>query len=223
MHTRTIILLAVSLPLWTGCSAPFSAATLRLPPPAEVAESVEAASLPAQLAAEIRLPTPTQQPALIVAVATPDPLLPELHNWGLAPELTNEEWLNSPPLRLADLRGKVVMVEFWTFGCINCQHVTPTLQQWHQQYSDQGLVIIGVHTPEFAYEREVVNVAAAAERAGITWPVAIDNERQSWQAYNNHYWPAMYIIDKQGNIRYLAIGEGNYGPTEAVIKKLLAE
>ncbi len=142
---------------------------------------------------------------------------------GTAPELSSQVWLNSEPLQLADLRGKVVMVEFWTFGCINCRHVIPALQAWHDTYADDGLVIIGVHTPEFAYEHDVENVRAALGELGVTWPVAMDNEHENWRAYANHYWPAMYLVDKQGQIRYLKIGEGQYDVTEAALQALLME
>jgi thiol-disulfide isomerase/thioredoxin len=204
MRKLTSISLAMITTIIAGCTVPILSAP---PSPTE----------------QMNLPTPTPQAS---NASTPSQLavqLPELHNWGPAPELTNAEWLNSPPLRLADLRGKVVLVEFWTFGCINCQHVTPTLQRWHQQYGEQGLVLVGVHTPEFAYEKDVANVAAALQRMGVTWPVAIDNDWQTWKAYNNHFWPALYLVDKEGDMRYLAIGEGNYEHTEAVIKALLTE
>ena len=178
----------------------------------------------------IRLPTPTPDPDTGAAAEAPagstekaDASLPPLRNWGQAPELANDVWLNSAPLRLADLRGKVVMIDFWTFGCINCQHVTPALQKWHAEYADDGLVIVGVHTPEFGYEEDVANVKAAAERMGVVWPVAIDNDKATWRAYNNAYWPAMYLVNKRGDIRYLAIGEGQYEQTEAVIQALLAD
>ena len=175
----------------------------------------------------IPTPTPTQTtalnssaPALTLAQQQ---LLLRLPALGAAPELHNEIWLNSTPLHLSALRGKVVMVEFWTFGCINCRHVIPWVKQWYEQYADDGLVIIGVHTPEFAYEHEVSNVQAAMTELGVTWPVAIDNDKATWHAYANHYWPAAYFIDKQGQIRLLMIGEGQYEYTESVIQALLAE
>jgi thiol-disulfide isomerase/thioredoxin len=143
---------------------------------------------------------------------------------GSAPELTNEVWLNSDkPLRLADLRGKVVLLDMWTFGCINCEHVIPSLKDWHAQYADHGLVIIGNHFPEFDYERDLDNLKDAVKKYQIEYPVAQDNDGATWQAYNNHYWPTMYLIDKLGNIRYVQIGEGNYQETENAIKQLLAE
>jgi thiol-disulfide isomerase/thioredoxin len=147
--------------------------------------------------------------------------LPDL---GLAPELTNDIWLNvDSPLRLADLRGKVVLLEMWTFGCINCQNVMPSLKEWHANYKDQGLVIIGNHYPEFSYEADLVNLKDAIARFGIEYPVAQDNDGATWQAYKNHYWPALYLIDKQGHIRYVHIGEGRYQETEENIKALLEE
>jgi thiol-disulfide isomerase/thioredoxin len=147
--------------------------------------------------------------------------LPDL---GVAPELTNDIWLNvDAPLRLADLRGKVVIVEMWTFGCINCQNVMPSLKEWHARYKDQGLVIIGNHFPEFSYEADLANLKDAIARYEIEYPVVQDNEGTTWRAYKNHYWPALYLIDKQGHIRYVHIGEGRYQQTEENIRALLAE
>jgi thiol-disulfide isomerase/thioredoxin len=148
-------------------------------------------------------------------------LLPDL---GPAPELTNDTWLNvDSPLRLADLRGKVVIVEMWTFGCINCQHVVPSLKEWHATYKDQGLVIIGNHFPEFSYEKDLANLKDAIAHDDIQYAVAQDNDGATWRAYKNHYWPALYLIDKKGHIRYVHIGEGRYKETEANIQALLAE
>lgn len=147
--------------------------------------------------------------------------LPDL---GPAPELTNTTWLNvDAPLRLTDLRGKVVMVEMWTFGCVNCQNVMPALKEWHTKYHDQGLVIIGNHYPEFDYEADLDNLKDAVARNGIEYAVAQDNNGETWRAYENHYWPALYLIDKQGRIRYIHIGEGRYKETEENIKALLEE
>ena len=147
--------------------------------------------------------------------------LPDL---GVAPELTNDTWLNvDAPLRLADLRGKVVIVEMWTFGCINCQNVMPSLKEWHSRYKDQGLVIIGNHYPEFSYEEDLENLKEAIARFDIQYAVAQDNDGATWRAYKNHYWPALFLIDKQGHIRYVHIGEGRYKETEENIKALLAE
>ncbi len=140
-----------------------------------------------------------------------------------APDLTNETWLNSAPLRLADLKGHVIMVEFWTFGCYNCRNVEPYVKQWHRKYADQGLVVIGVHSPEFSHEREVENVQRYLKEHDIHFAVPIDNDFSTWNKYGNRYWPAMYLIDKQGVIRHVRIGEGGYQETERLIQFLLAE
>jgi thiol-disulfide isomerase/thioredoxin len=148
----------------------------------------------------------------------------DLPDYGPAPELDNSVWLNvDHPLRLQDLRGKVVLLDMWTFGCINCQHVIPSLRGWYQDYKDQGLVVIGNHFPEFQYESELGNLKEAIQRLDVPYPVAQDNEGKTWQAYDNHYWPSLYLIDKNGHIRYRHIGEGAYPETEAAIQALLAE
>lgn len=147
--------------------------------------------------------------------------LPDL---GPAPELTNEVWLNTDtPLRIADLRGKVVLLEMWTFGCINCRNVIPSLREWHNTYKDQGLVIIGNHYPEFSYEEDLELLKQMLVDLDIPYPVAQDNDRVTWAAYHNRYWPTLYLIDKNGNIRYTHIGEGRYTETEAAIVALLNE
>lgn len=140
-----------------------------------------------------------------------------------APDITNSTWLNSEPLRLADLKGKVVLVEFWTLGCYNCRNVEPYVKQWHQQYAEQGFVVIGVHSPEFLYEREVENVKRYRKERDIRFAVPIDNDFSTWNRYGNRYWPAMYLIDKRGIIRYIKVGEGGYSETERQIQTLLAE
>jgi thiol-disulfide isomerase/thioredoxin len=147
--------------------------------------------------------------------------LPDL---GPAPELTNDTWLNvDSPLRLADLRGKVVALEMWTFGCINCQHVMPSLKEWDQTYRDQGLVIIGNHYPEFSFEADLTNLKNAVAENEIQYAVTQDNDGVTWKAYKNRYWPTLYLIDKKGHLRYVHIGEGGYKTTEAAIQALLAE
>jgi thiol-disulfide isomerase/thioredoxin len=152
------------------------------------------------------------------------PNVASLPDLGLAPELTNDIWLNvDSPLRLSGLRGKVVIVEMWTFACINCQHVIPSLKEWYSKYKDQGLVIIGNHFPEFSYEADLNNLKDAIARNDIQYPVVQDNDGDTWRAYKNHYWPALYLIDKQGHIRYVHIGEGRYKETEENIKALLEE
>jgi thiol-disulfide isomerase/thioredoxin len=156
-----------------------------------------------------------------VSAPSAPPALPDL---GPAPELTSEVWLNvERPLRLGDLAGKVVLLEMWTFGCINCQRVIPHLQAWHEGYSAEGLVVIGNHYPEFEHERNLDELRQAVERLGMTYAVAQDNDGVTWRAYENHYWPTLYLIDKQGRLRYQHIGEGAYAETESAIQTLLAE
>jgi thiol-disulfide isomerase/thioredoxin len=141
-----------------------------------------------------------------------------------APEFSGiEKWHNSEPLSLSQLRGKVVLVDFWTYTCINCINTLPYVKAWHQKYKDQGLVVVGVHTPEYPFERNVDNVKTAIRRFNITYPVAQDNRYTTWNAYNNRYWPAFYLIDKTGQIVYSHFGEGKYEETEAKIKALLAQ
>ena len=132
-------------------------------------------------------------------------------------------WLNSPPLTPASLRGKVVLVDFWTYSCINCLRSLPYVRAWAQKYRDQGLVVIGVHTPEFAFEKDPANVRAAVRDLGVSYPVALDNDHAIWRAFANRYWPAHYFIDGQGRIRYHHFGESGYAESEKVIQRLLAE
>jgi thiol-disulfide isomerase/thioredoxin len=134
-----------------------------------------------------------------------------------------DTWLNSQPLKAEQLRGKVVLVDFWTYTCINCLNHLPYVQSWHEKYKDQGLVVVGVHTPEFAFEKSTKNVKDAVERLKIKHAVAQDNGYATWRAFNNQYWPAVYLIDKQGRIVYSHFGEGRYGETEKKIQALLAE
>lgn len=133
------------------------------------------------------------------------------------------EWLNSSPLTAEALRGKVVLVDFWTYSCINCLRTLPYVKAWAEKYRDQGLVVIGVHAPEFAFERNIDNVRKAAHDLGVTYPIAIDNNYAIWRAFNNQYWPAHYFIDAQGRVRFHHFGEGEYDKSEAVIRQLLAE
>ena len=145
---------------------------------------------------------------------------------GRAPELVGvNPWFNTPdgePLRLAAVRGRVVLLDFWTFACVNCQRTLPFLRQMHDQYRPD-CTVIGVHSPEFAFERSVQNVEGAVREHRLEYPVGLDNEFVAWRAYGNRYWPTMYLIDRAGQIRYTQIGEGNYRRTEAAIRTLLAE
>jgi thiol-disulfide isomerase/thioredoxin len=141
-----------------------------------------------------------------------------------APEFSGiQTWLNSEPLTIQKLHGKVVLVDFWTYTCGNCVNTLPYVKSWNQKYKDQGLTVVGVHTPEFPFERDTDNVKMAIKRFGITYPVAQDNHYATWTAYDNQYWPAFYLIDKKGQVVYTHFGEGDYAQTEAAIQTLLAQ
>jgi cytochrome c biogenesis protein CcdA/thiol-disulfide isomerase/thioredoxin len=151
----------------------------------------------------------------------------QLPDLGPAPEFTEtEDWFNTPgnrPLSMTSLRGRVVLVDFWTYTCINCIRTLPYLEAWNAAYGKEGLTIVGVETPEFAFEHETSNVADAISRFGIHYPVVQDNEYGTWNAYGNEDWPADYLIDADGQVRYTAIGEGDYDQTESAIRALLAQ
>jgi len=153
--------------------------------------------------------------------ASADAGLPRL---GAAPEFEGvTRWLNSPPLTLAGLRGQVVLIDFWTYTCINCIRTLPYLRAWDERYRDRGLTIVGVHTPEFAFEKDEGNVRAAIADSRLRYPVAQDNDFATWSAWGNRYWPAKYLIDATGEVRYTHFGEGDYGATEQAIRALLEE
>jgi thiol-disulfide isomerase/thioredoxin len=130
-------------------------------------------------------------------------------------------WFNSAPLKLADLRGKVVLVNFWTYGCVNCVNTLPHVTKLYAKYRDRGFVVIGIHTPEFPFERSASNVQTALKRHGITYPVAQDNDSQTWNAYRNRYWPAQYIVDQNGKIVFQHDGEGQYEAIDRTVARLL--
>ena len=140
-----------------------------------------------------------------------------------APELADGEWINSSPLVLKTLRGRVVLLEFWTFGCYNCRNTLPHVKGWYTKYAGSGLEIIGIHTPEFKREKNLKNVEREVERLGIAYPVVTDNDYITWNRFHQQYWPVLYLIDKRGVIRHVHIGEGDYDETEQQIKSLLAE
>jgi thiol-disulfide isomerase/thioredoxin len=146
------------------------------------------------------------------------------HVEGEMPSLDGaSEWLNSPRLTAAGLRGKVVLVDFWTYSCINWIRTAPYLRAWAEKYGDQGLVVIGVHSPEFDFEKDVGNVRRAVQAMRLGYPIAIDSDHAVWRAFDNHYWPALYLVDAQGRIRHHQFGEGGYEESERVIQRLLAE
>ncbi|CAI8970755.1 cytochrome c biogenesis protein CcmG, thiol:disulfide interchange protein DsbE [Pseudomonas sp. IT-P253] len=143
---------------------------------------------------------------------------------GAMPSLAGAvEWLNSPALTHDALKGKVVLVDFWTFDCINCQHTLPYVKDWAKKYQKEGLVVIGVHTPEYGFERIIDNVKDQVKKLGITYPVAIDNNYAIWRNFDNQYWPAHYLIDARGQVRYTHFGEGSYDTQEKMIQQLLDE
>ena len=132
-------------------------------------------------------------------------------------------WLNSPPLTASALRGKVVLIDFWTYTCINWLRTLPYVRAWAEKYRDQGLVVIGVHSPEFAFEKNLDNVRSAVKAMRVDYPVAVDNDHVIWRAFSNHYWPALYFVDAQGRVRHHHFGEGGYEQSEMIIQELLAE
>ena len=161
------------------------------------------------------------------AKVTPTPVLPEPDRTGdepLAPELRDTgAWINSEPFTLESRRGEVVLIDFWTFSCVNCIRTLPYLRSWHDKYADSGLVILGVHAPEFEFEEVLENVQEAVDEFGLLYPIVQDNERGTWRAFRNRFWPAKYLIDRDGYIRYTHFGEGRYEETEQWIRKLLEE
>jgi thiol-disulfide isomerase/thioredoxin len=139
-----------------------------------------------------------------------------------APQFTGiDAWINTAPLTLSGLHGKVVLVDFWTFSCVNCVRTIPHLQQLYSAYRSRGFVIVGVHSPEFDFEKVQANIAAAVQRLGVTWPVAVDSEMATWNAYSNGVWPAEYLIDQQGRVAYVNLGEGSYDATDGAVASLL--
>ncbi|PFG30062.1 cytochrome c biogenesis protein DipZ [Paramicrobacterium agarici] len=151
----------------------------------------------------------------------------ELESCGTAPSLTGiTEWFNTDgnqPLSLDELRGRVVLIDFWAYSCINCQRSIPHVTAWYDAYKDAGLTVIGVHSPEYAFEKDIGNVKAGAEKLGIGYPVAIDNSLSTWTNYRNRYWPAHYLIDAEGTVRHIKFGEGGYDTTEKLIRQLLTD
>ncbi|MBI5131433.1 MAG: thioredoxin family protein [Rhodopseudomonas palustris] len=155
----------------------------------------------------------TRDRAAAVDVAAASRIAPDLVGLG--------RWFNSEPLSMRDLRGKVVLVNFWTYGCVNCVHTLPHVTDLYAKYKDRGFVVVGIHTPEFPFERSASNVQAALKRHGITYPVAQDNESSTWNAYDNRYWPAQYIIDRDGKLIYQHAGEGQYDEMDRIVANLL--
>jgi thiol-disulfide isomerase/thioredoxin len=140
-----------------------------------------------------------------------------------APEFAAGEWINSEPLKVSELRGRVVLIEFWTFGCYNCRNTLPYVKSWNDRYREKGLTVIGVHSPEFDEERKVENLRREVTSLGIRYPVITDNDYQTWNAYHVEAWPTAFLLDKKGRIRWMHVGEGDYDEADRLIQKLLAE
>lgn len=140
-----------------------------------------------------------------------------------APPIHADTWINSEPLTEADLRGRVVLVEFWTFACWNCQNVEPWVRRWHERYAGEGLVVVAVHTPELSFEHDLARLRAYVAEHDLRHPIAVDNGRATWRRFGNWAWPAFYLIDRRGVIRHVRLGEGGYDETEGKIRALLAE
>jgi thiol-disulfide isomerase/thioredoxin len=178
--------------------------------------AVAALIVAAVLFTVVRMPPPP-----VTASTTGGEVLPASQRVA-APDFTGiDAWLNSPPLTLADLKGKVVLIDFWTFSCVNCVRTIPHLRVLYDDYRTDGFVIVGVHAPEFDFEKVQANVAAAVIRLGVTWPVAVDSEMGTWNAYQNQFWPAEYLLDQQGRVAYTSFGEGDYSQTDAAVAQLL--
>jgi thiol-disulfide isomerase/thioredoxin len=166
----------------------------------------------------------TASTAIDSSVVTPAKALAAKPSGRQIPEIQGiETWLNSAPIKLSEQKGKVILLQFWTFGCINCQRTLPSIIKWHKDYASQGLSVVSIHTPELASERSIGNVKRAVQQRGITYPVAIDGNFATWKAFDNQYWPHLFLADRQGILRYDHIGEGAYDQTEQKIRELLSE
>jgi thiol-disulfide isomerase/thioredoxin len=161
-------------------------------------------------------------PVITSPISTPSPALAVKPVGRQIPEIQGiETWLNSDPIKLSEQKGQVILLQFWTFGCINCQRTLPSIIKWHKDYANQGLLVVSVHAPELAFERSINNVKKAVQQRGITYPVAIDSNFITWKAFDNQYWPHLFLADRQGILRYDHIGEGAYEQTEQKIRDLL--
>jgi cytochrome c biogenesis protein CcdA/thiol-disulfide isomerase/thioredoxin len=239
-----VLMIVMGVAIGFGWDRQFQSFILRTLPGYGTGLTALEKTAPVQSALKTRQPTAggaARQASAPGVFSAPD-TAPEggvLGNYGAAPAfLTQGRWFNteglspaagqaeqgtSMPLTLDSLRGKVVVVDFWTYSCVNCVRTLPYLRAWYDTYRDKGLVIVGVHTPEFEFEKSTANVARAVRELGVTWPVVQDNDYVQWTAYANQYWPAHYFIDAKGNVRYFHFGEGNYDVSEKVIQQLLKE
>ena len=233
----TIALLLAAAFVFAACSG--SAPQTQQASTSQQTNAVPAAPTPQQAQAATATSVPPTQPPTETAtpvpskpVATAEPqasahasiVTPATGNEKTVPEISGiASWINSEPITFEEQRGKVVLVDFWTYTCVNCIRTLPYLKAWHEKYADNGLVIVGVHTPEFDFEKDRDNVIEATEGFGLKWPIAQDNDFKTWRAFDNRYWPAKYLVDKDGYIRYTHFGEGAYEETELWIRGLLEE
>ena len=209
----------------TGGSAADSGPTAKPTPLSAMARPVPAETpSPTTVPEE---PTATPEPFPAPVTSEPIPPTPEIvtpPGVYTAPEFRGiVQWINSDPLTMEELRGNVVLIDFWTYSCINCQRTLPYIRDWHDKYGEMGLVVVGVHAPEFQFEHKEENVRQAVADQDVTWAVAMDNGFQTWRAYQNRWWPHKFLIDQQGTIRFHHIGEGAYRETELHIRNLLVE
>ena len=235
----TIALLLAAAFVFAACSGSAPQTTEAPTAQTQQTNAVPAAPAPQQAQAATATSVPPTQPPAATAttvpskpVATAEPqasahasiVTPATGDEMTVPEIRGiASWINSEPITFEAQRGKVVLVDFWTYTCVNCIRTLPFLKAWHEKYADKGLVIVGVHTPEFDFEKDRENVIEATEGFGLGWPIAQDNDFKTWRAFNNRYWPAKYLVDKDGLIRYTHFGEGAYEETELWIRGLLEE
>ena len=235
----TIALLLAAAFVFAACSGSAPQTTEAPAAQTQQTNAVPAAPAPQQAQAATATSVPPTQPPAATAttvpskpVATAEPqasahasiVTPTTGDEKTVPEIRGiASWINSEPITFEENRGKVVLVDFWTYTCVNCIRTLPFLKAWHEKYADKGLVIVGVHTPEFDFEKDRDNVIEATEGFGLKWPIAQDNDFKTWRAFDNRYWPAKYLVDKDGYIRYTHFGEGAYEETELWIRGLLEE
>ena len=222
-----LLVAAISLFAFAACGESEPAETVTVAGTVAPAPDTNGAAPSAAVTSPTAMPTPAP-----TATPAPQPTvsLRELHEAKLLPPTTTApgfrnvtSWINTEPFTLEDMRGKVVLIDFWTYTCINCIRTLPYIKSWHSKYADSGLVIVGVHAPEFEFEKDRQNVIDAMEKFGLEYPVFQDNDFGTWRNYNNRYWPAKYLIDKDGYIRYTHFGEGKYQETEDLIRVLLED
>jgi thiol-disulfide isomerase/thioredoxin len=216
------LMVVAGLVVATGYDVPVEVAIAGLAPASAGMRADEVTGAPGLAAPGLETTAATD--GLPAPIAADLPAGVRLEDLGPAPEVEGiTAWINSDSLTMASLHGKVVLVHFWTFACINCQHVQPYVKAWYERYAAAGLVVLGIHTPELSFERDLGNVRDAVARDGVTFPVAFDPSFATWNAYRNGAWPAFYFVDKAGRIRHIHGGEGDYAASEQVIRQLLVE